>query len=471
MAIAQKTMHLMAMCLAALLFSAPSTAGPVFSLAPNLVATTLVEGIGPPVETCNIDGTRALILIKTGRVYMYGRGRVQGTPPLLDLGSRPDFLVNGEAGLMSCVATTENVWLYYSTRTTQVVSRFALDGSRIDAGSEVVLLTMENGGLAFHTGSAMHWGNEAKEFIYLARGDGAMCDGNNNAGCAKVQNLTSPYGKILRIDRNGLGLPDNPFFTGNPNTLRSRIWSLGFRNPWSFMLHPTLDNKLLVFDVGRGRREMIKLISRGSQGNWPCLEGTLRQSSGLYAGANPLNLTKCGYLGSPLDSSTMLHEYDHDGQGASIIGGAYFSPTLYQPPYAGKIVYADYVRDWIRFADPSFSEISVLAQATSVTRIKSGPGGEVWVLSLGGGLIQEIRDTRGGSPPSPSPPPPSPTPGSCDVPAGRLAVSEIQGTVYQPLMFASQPEIGWTCVSSSGLPCVRDGRSEEHTSELQSRRF
>jgi glucose/arabinose dehydrogenase/PKD repeat protein len=92
-------------------------------------------------------------------------------------------------------------------------------------------------------------------------------------------------GKILRIDAaTGDGLPSNPFY--DPKQARapiSRIWALGFRNPYRIVLQPETGSHyaadgapgiILVGDVGNGAWEELNVVTKGGQNfGWPIMEG------------------------------------------------------------------------------------------------------------------------------------------------------------------------------------------------------
>ena len=117
----------------------------------------------------------------------------------------------------------------------------------------------------------------------------------------------SPSGKILRIDPfTGLGLPSNPYWDGNPASVRSKTWVSGLRNPFRFGLRPNtgspdpadgLPGTLYAGDVGWSTWEEVNVGYGGENFGWPCYEGDAvqgayrDQSNGacatLYDGTNP----------------------------------------------------------------------------------------------------------------------------------------------------------------------------------------
>jgi glucose/arabinose dehydrogenase len=130
---------------------------------------------------------------------------------------------------------------------------------------------------------------------------------DQDSGVFRAQDVRSLAGKVLRIDPDtGLGLPSNPFYTGDPADLASRVWGLGLRNPFRAALQPgtgALDpesaapGRLYVADVGAAEYDELTLFDLpGLNAGWPCLEGPDPQF--LYAGyerpePNPLQLPDC----------------------------------------------------------------------------------------------------------------------------------------------------------------------------------
>ncbi len=111
---------------------------------------------------------------------------------------------------------------------------------------------------------------------------------NENVGAYRSQMLNSMSGKILRIDpATGNGLPSNPYYdAAQPKSIKSRIWALGFRNPFRFSFKPNTGSTLpqngdpgtfYISDVGWVTREEITVIDRpGINGGWPIYEGVTK---------------------------------------------------------------------------------------------------------------------------------------------------------------------------------------------------
>ncbi len=125
------------------------------------------------------------------------------------------------------------------------------------------------------------------EFATQALDDGIIKD-YEEVGSYRSQLVDNLNGKILRIDpETGDGLSTNPFFnTENPRAPRSRVWSMGLRNPFRFTVKPSSgssnieDGKpgvLMIGDVGEGTWEEFNIADRGGLNfGWPLFEGIER---------------------------------------------------------------------------------------------------------------------------------------------------------------------------------------------------
>ncbi len=112
-----------------------------------------------------------------------------------------------------------------------------------------------------------------------------IIDPRQDVGAFRSQLIHSLNGKILRIDpKTGAGVSSNPFYDpAQPRAAQSRVWALGFRNPYRFRVIPgTGDHnpargrpgELLVSEVGWGEWEEWNRVEKGGQNfGWPLYEG------------------------------------------------------------------------------------------------------------------------------------------------------------------------------------------------------
>jgi len=124
--------------------------------------------------------------------------------------------------------------------------------------------------------------------LYVGFADGGSGGDPNNV----AQNLSSAFGKILRIDplgnnsKNGkYGIPkDNPFI-GKPDAL-GEIYAYGVRNPQRFSWDAK-DRKMYVADIGQNAVEEISPVTAGANLGWNIWEASFKFVNRQVDVANP----------------------------------------------------------------------------------------------------------------------------------------------------------------------------------------
>ena len=116
---------------------------------------------------------------------------------------------------------------------------------------------------------------------------------NENVGSWRAQMVNCLSGKIIRIDpATGNGIPSNPFYDASqPRAAKSRVWAMGFRNPFRMTLKPNTGEHLpsagnpgiiYVGEVGSFQREEIDVVTAAGQNfGWPRFEGIIEQTIGV----------------------------------------------------------------------------------------------------------------------------------------------------------------------------------------------
>lgn len=133
-----------------------------------------------------------------------------------------------------------------------------------------------NGGeIAFNDLAAA--GSPEYGLLYVGMADGGSGGDPNNVS----QNLSSGFGKILRIDplgtgsKNGkYGIPKNNPFANKPNAL-GEIYAYGVRNPQRFSWD-SKDGKMYVADIGQNIVEEISPVTAGANLGWNIWEGSFK---------------------------------------------------------------------------------------------------------------------------------------------------------------------------------------------------
>jgi glucose/arabinose dehydrogenase/regulation of enolase protein 1 (concanavalin A-like superfamily) len=236
-----------------------------------------------------------------------------------------------------------------------------------------------------HTIGTVRFAPDGKMFVGM--GDGASyADADQLA--LRAQNLNYYNGKILRINPDGTAPADNPFYDpGSPNSVRSKVYAYGLRNPYRFSVHPQT-GEVYIGDVGWGAWEEVNR-GRGANFGWPCYEGPNPQPR--YQTAFP---QQCGAL--PQSAVTKpLYAYDH-AQGVSVTGGPIYDGTQFPAQYRGNYFFADYGGAWIRrmILDASGNVSDVRTFATDVTApvtLEVGPDGALYFITFTTGQLRRIR--------------------------------------------------------------------------------
>ena len=177
-------------------------------------------------------------------------------------------------------------------------SRTVLIGATIDTGLPIVHQSHACGTIMFGTdgslllshgdsanyGGVDQGGDVPGGYVVEALKNGILKP-EEDLGAFRAQFLDTMCGKVLRINpETGEGYPSNPFFVAEaPASPRSRVWSLGVRNPFrcSVLAGTGADDPtegrpgtIAVNDVGWGLREETTTVSYpGANLGWPLWEG------------------------------------------------------------------------------------------------------------------------------------------------------------------------------------------------------
>lgn len=388
--------------------AAPLT-GPLAAPDNSIALQSFASGFAFPVFMTHAgDGTNRLYVVeKTGLVKLIdSNGQVLST--FLDL---TDIVVHSnpqgqltEQGLLGLAfhpqyETNRRFFVYYTEAgsPTGVGNNVLAELHRHPSNPNVAIDSIVHKFLSIpdlasnHNGGTIAFGQDGK--LYLATGD-------SGPGAHTAQDLTSLFGKVLRLDVDtppsgpttpdppgaDYALPtDNPFF-GQGGGVREEIWALGFRNPyrWSF---DRQTGDMLIADVGAGTWEEVSLLRKGIGGlnmGWVIREGkhctppsTSCQTSGL---------------------TDPILEYDHS-QGCSITGGYRYRGSQ-NPALQGLYFYGDFCsgRIWKGIASGhSWGAIEALDTAHNITAFGEDESGELYVVASSG---QILRLSQAASPPA-----------------------------------------------------------------------
>ncbi len=229
--------------------------------------------------------------------------------------------------------------------------------------------------------------------LYVSSGDGIV----NSKGNSRALDPNSLNGKILRINpMTGEGYADNPFFDGDPGSNRSKVFAMGMRNPFRFVVDPR-DGQVIVADVGNSNWEEINRGGPGSNFGWPCYEGPYEAAT--YANCD-------AYKSGSAPVTNAAYSYEHslkDPQLGSAIGGDLYLGSAFPALYRGAYFYHDFnggVVNFLTFNDDGSANSNQFAtNVPGMVQMLAGDDGALYVLSVILGGIWRIRYAPGGNKP------------------------------------------------------------------------
>jgi len=243
---------------------------------------------------------------------------------------------NGERGLLGIAlhpgfASNGWVYVYYTTPSGGAhnrISRLVASGDMSDGGETVLVDLPALSAATNHNGGGLHFGPDGK--LYLGVGE--------NASPSRAQDLSDPFGKLLRFNDDGSIPTDNPFYTTRSGLARA-VWAYGLRNPYTFAFEPG-GSRLYINDVGQSSWEEIDLGAAGANYGWPASEGPDNTGGGVTG---------------------PLFAYGHDDAsppgsgtggfftGLAIAGGAFYPAGggSFPAAYRSSYFFADFLGHWI----------------------------------------------------------------------------------------------------------------------------
>ncbi len=397
------------------------TVGNLFAAPPaGYEIQTIVSGLDAPTAMAVVPDGRIFVALKAGKVLIIKNSNLivqpllsltdinsYGDRGLLGLTIDPDFSINGYIYLMYVYENTPGS-NFSGTKTSRIV-RYAVVGDTVDLNTKLVLMGTVGGSATnpscanFATGTdciysdssshsvgALRFGADGK--LYASMGDGANFAYPDPVSL-RVQDPDFLSGKIFRINKDGTGPSDNPFFDGNPNSNRSKVYATGFRNPFRFNISP-ITNTIYVGDVGLATYEELNKINPGENYGWPCYEGSVQTPSGLNC-LQPATQTL------PFYSYTHIAPY-----GGAIIGGSFIRPNAYTADAPHTMFIGDYAQNWIKkiiLSNTGDQLVSVedfeMTDANGPVDFVTGPDGIVYFISIYNGSIRKIISNTGNRPP------------------------------------------------------------------------
>lgn len=393
----------------------------LFTLITFVAKAQVPNGFVDQVHSSNWQNPTGLVFDSNGKMYVWEKdGKVYvvennvktlfldiseevatyGDYGILGFALDPNFINNGHVYLYYVV--DRHYLLNYGTEgydpnnslegaTIARVTRYTTPTPEIpttvDYGSRLVLLgETKSTGIPItgtnHAGGGMAFGNDGS--LFIGSGDGglgvdydgeALADGiiseaeNVEDRVYRCQMINSHNGKIIRINAmNGDGFADNPFFDPNaPRSAQSRVWALGFRNPFRLSVRPNsgYPGTLYIGEVGWNHREELNVITTGGQNfGWPIYEGNDKSTLWTSPTYTPPSYKKPTvewiHDGSQEDLSArvIINDMAHtvgseefpgtNFTGTCSIGGVWYTGTAFPEEYRNTYIFADFTPGWIK---------------------------------------------------------------------------------------------------------------------------
>lgn len=404
-----------------------SAQGSAYHLPRGFVRETLAAGLNLPTGFAFAPDGRIFITEKGGQVRVVHNGQLL-TTPFIDISGQINTV--GDRGLLHVAVhprfpATPYVYLAYVYEPPEAAG-FTPNGARVSRvsrveasranpnvavpGSEVVILgangtwanignpnkmdappyTCYDGAMnaiqdcvpnegPVHSVGSLGFGPDGA--LYVASGDGI----NYGWGSLRAQNVDVLAGKILRINPlNGQGYANNPFYNGNLNSNRSKVFAVGMKNPWRFGFHPTT-GELYATDVGNHKWEEINRTPRGANLGWPCFEGP--QQNAFDPECEPI-------LSGQVAHVQAYFAYPHEGGRGAALGGDFVRGNNFPAAYRNNYFFAEFnvgtVERIFQDEDGKLQNETFGSGFGGAIQVSSGPGGALYVLSITEGALFRI---------------------------------------------------------------------------------
>ncbi|MEQ1832102.1 MAG: PQQ-dependent sugar dehydrogenase [Candidatus Eisenbacteria bacterium] len=320
--------------------------------------TVVVQGFDSPVSMAFAPDGRVFVCEQGGALRVVKQGRLLPRP-FVTVPTQA-FEEEGLLGVAfdPAFARTHLVYVLYTalepTRHNVIASYVAaLDSA---TGPATIVFEFDTHAAHQHVGGALRFGRDG--MLYASSGE--CGDGSLS------QSLASTAGKILRIRPDGSIPGDNPF----PTRTRGRhgaIWARGFRNAFTFDIHPST-GRMFVNDVGGSRYEEVNEVVKGGNYGWPVAEGPVRHAS----------------LADP------VYAYTHD-DGCAITGGAWYAPraearAAFPAAWRGGYFFAEYCANelrWLPGVGPARAVVFGKLAVAGPVDLRTAPDGSLWYLARG----------------------------------------------------------------------------------------
>lgn len=367
---------------------------------PQLKVELVAQGLSSPTTMAFLNVTEILVLEKDGNVRRVTNGVLQEKPVL-----QVKVRTESERGLLGIAADGKDIFLYLTespegdSSVRNRLYKYNWDGSKL--ANQPLILDLPGLPGANHDGGKLLIGpspNAPGMYLYAVIGD------LNHDG--KMQNLKDGTGEndtsvIFRVNlNNGSAAKGNPFVNYTDET--SRYLAYGIRNGFGLAIDP-ITHTLWDTENGPYQFDEINIVHPGFNSGWKVVMGPMslsgktrddlvvlpgsHYSDPLLSWKSPPALTGIEFLNSSKLGTKYTNNIfvgDYNG------GNLYFFQVNDQRDDLRLGEFGSALSDRVVDNEQEFSSIIFGTGFGSITDLKTGPDGFLYILSIGDGAIYKI---------------------------------------------------------------------------------
>ncbi len=230
----------------------------------DIEITTFAKGLNQPWGMKFLPDGRLLVTEKAGRLRIIDASGTVSKP----IDGVPTVNSKGQGGLLDVALDpnyADNQTIYFSyaklendeNQSRTAVAKAQLQGNTLNNVKQIwQQAQLHRAG--YHYGSRLVF--DPNGYLFITLGDRGKKE--------EVQDLSTHFGKVVRIDTNGKPAPDNPFI--NKANALPDIYSYGHRNIQGAFLHPQ-SGVLWINEHGPRGGDEINMVQAGRNYGWPVI--------------------------------------------------------------------------------------------------------------------------------------------------------------------------------------------------------
>lgn len=236
---------------------------------------TIAEGLNHPWDIAFLPDGGLLVTERDGGLRLIRDGKLQAAP----IAGAPTTLTGGQGGLFDIVldpdfASNQTVYLSFAAGTPQAnathVLKAQFDGAALRNSTTIFIASPSKP-------TKVHYGGR---IVFLPDKTFLLSVGDAFVLRELAQDRSVHLGKILRLDRDGKAVPDNPFVTA-PG-MRPEIWSYGHRNPQG-LFYDAESGKVFETEHGANKGDELNIITPGANYGWPVATWSMDYSGAVIS--------------------------------------------------------------------------------------------------------------------------------------------------------------------------------------------